>query len=270
MIAVAPLAAAGALLCWPASPVRARLRAITGGRRPRHWSGRQPGPAVLIGLPTLITFGLAGPVVAIAVAVVGATVRGQYRVRQRTRRQFRTAETMADALGGLVLELRAGAHPVAAAEATARDVGEPAAEVLRAIAATNRLGGDIAGLPDRFAPHGPALGRVLRPLVHAWTLAQQHGVPLADVLDAVHRDLAARLRFAHKVRARMAGPRASSAVLAVLPVFGVLLGQSMGAAPIRVLLVNPVGQVMLALGATLAGAGLWWIGKLTAKPAVLT
>jgi tight adherence protein B len=90
-------------------------------------------------------------------------------------------------------------------------------------------------------------------------------LPLADVLDAVGRDVTSRVRFAQRVRARMAGPRASGTVLAVLPVLGVLLGSGMGADPVRVLCTGSFGQLLLAVGTTLICAGLLWVTKLTSR-----
>jgi tight adherence protein B len=63
----------------------------------------------------------------------------------------------------------------------------------------------------------------------------------------------------------MAGPRASGAVLAALPVVGIGLGQLMGAAPLDVLLNTGIGQGLLAIGTVLACVGVLWIAKLTAQ-----
>lgn len=263
-------ATAGAVLCWPRTTSAPRLRALApvSTTRPRIGSRYHPSPPILIGVPALLvlmTFGI-GP--AIAVAVGGATARAQWRTRNDTRRRLTTAESMADALHGLVAELRSGAHPVAAAEAAARDAKAPADSVLTAIAATARLGGDLTTLPHRHTDN-PALIPVLRPLVNAWTLAQRHGLPLADVLDAVRADVVGRIRFAHKVRARMAGPRASGTVLAALPALGVLLGEAMGANPLHILLANPLGQALLAVGTILICLGLRWINHLTSQAVLL-
>ncbi|HEY0804679.1 MAG TPA: type II secretion system F family protein [Pseudonocardiaceae bacterium] len=263
-------ATAGALLCWPRATSTARLRALTPDptTRPRNGGRYRPSPPVLIGVPALLalcTFGI-GP--AIAAAVGGATARGQWRARNEARARLTSAEAMADALHGLVAELRAGAHPVAAAEAAAHDPKPPADAVLTQIAATARLGGDLTSIPHRYTTDNPALVPVLRPLVNAWTLAQRHGLPLADVLDAVRADVVGRIRFAHKVRARMAGPRASGAVLAALPALGVLLGEAMGAHPLHILFANSLGQALLAAGTILICLGLRWINRLTSQAAL--
>ncbi|HEX5116596.1 MAG TPA: type II secretion system F family protein [Pseudonocardiaceae bacterium] len=262
----APLAVtAGAVLCWPHRPPTHRLRALTGDRTPAPRVTWRPATPVLIAGATVAALLTFGPGVAAAVAMGGTTVRWLWRSHRRLTDQLAAADAMTDAVHGLVAELRSGAHPVLAAESAARDAKEPARAVLTTISATARLGGDLAQALHRFAADTPALAPVLRPLVHAWSLAQRHGLPLADVLDAVRRDVDGRVRFAHRVRARMAGPRASGTVLAVLPALGVVLGEGMGASPVHVLLASGLGQTLLATGTALICAGLYWITRLTAK-----
>jgi tight adherence protein B len=264
----ATLAAACALLCWPARPSRHRLRTLTGPVTRQRIPARRPGPLLLISAASLLALLCCGVGVAIAVAVGGVTARALWHTQRQATRQLSSAEAMVDAVHGMVAELRSGAHPVVAAESAAKDARAPARAVLTAIAATARLGGDLTVTLHRCTVDTPALAPVLRPLIHAWSLAQRQGLPLADVLDAVRRDVAGRLRFARRVRARMAGPKASGTVLAVLPLLGVLLGEGMGAHPSHVLLATPLGQTLLALGTSLICAGLYWITRLTSRTAL--
>lgn len=259
-------ATACALLCWPTTPSRHRLRTLTGppARRP-HLTTRRPGALLSIGIASIVTLLVSGIGVAIAVALAGVTGRTLWRAHRQAAQQLSSAESMVDAVHGMVAELRAGAHPVVAAESAARDAKAPARSVLLAISATARLGGDLTTTLHRCTTDTPTLAPVLRPLINAWSLAQHHGLPLADVLDAVRRDVAGRLRFARRVRARMAGPKASGTVLAVLPLLGVVLGEGMGARPVHVLLATPLGQTLLALGTALICAGLYWITRLTSR-----
>lgn len=266
MVTPALATTACVLLCWPTRLPRHRLRTLTGPpARRHHLPTRRPGPLLLIGIAAVLALLVSGPGLAIAVALGGSTGRMLWRSHRQVARQLSAAESMVDAVHGLVAELRSGAHPVVAAESAAKDARAPARAVLAAIAATARLGGDLTAALHRFTVDNPPLAPVLRPLIHAWSLAQRHGLPLADVLDAVRRDVAGRLRFAHRVRARMAGPKASGTVLAVLPLLGVLLGEGMDAHPVHVLLTTPLGQTLLALGTSLICAGLYWITRLTTR-----
>jgi len=54
----------------------------------------------------------------------------------------------------------------------------------------------------------------------------------------------------------------TAALLAALPLFGLLLGAGLGADPLRVLLHTPGGLSCLALGALLECAGIAWTGRI--------
>jgi tight adherence protein B len=101
-------------------------------------------------------------------------------------------------------------------------------------------------------------------LAGAWALAERHGIALAGPAAAVAHDLRARSRLAGGLRARLAGPRATAAVLAGLPVLGVLLGEGIGARPWAVLTAAGVGQVLLVVGVGLVCAGLAWTERIVA------
>ena len=260
-----PLAVlAAALLVLPASAAARRLRAL-GPPRPRR--SRKPRRRALI-VTTCVLMGLlAGPAALVATAMVGTVLWRGSRFRTNQRSRLTATWAVADGLAAFVAELKAGAHPAAAAAGAAHDAEEPAAMVLAGIASTARLGGDVTTSLDTMSRARPELTAALGPLARAWRLSDHHGVPLADVLDAVRRDLERRVAFAGQVRARMAGPQASAAVLAGLPVFGILLGEASGTRPLHVLTSTAVGQVLLVLGAALICAGLLWSARLTTRAA---
>ena len=74
-----------------------------------------------------------------------------------------------------------------------------------------------------------------------WRLAQTHGLAIATLMRAAHRDIVERERFSARVDAGMAGARTTAAVLAGLPVLGIGLGQLIGADPLGFLLSGGVG-----------------------------
>ena len=151
----------------------------------------------------------------------------------------------------MVAELRAGASPAAAAESAAADTSGQSADVLRALAGSARFGGELAeaSIPGELAK--------------AWSLCHRHGLPLAELLDAVRRDFAATARFALRAHAGMSGPRASAVVLAALPSLGLLLGEAMGARPLHVLTGTSIGGLLLVTGSALILAGVGWSVRLT-------
>ncbi|WP_415823207.1 type II secretion system F family protein, partial [Mycobacterium senriense] len=81
------------------------------------------------------------------------------------------------------------------------------------------------------------------------------------------RDIAERQRFSARVASSMAGARATATILAALPVLGVLLGQLIGARPLRFLLGGHAGGWLLLVGSTLACVGLLWADRIAERVA---
>jgi tight adherence protein B len=273
VLSVAVAALAAGVLCWPAGVGRSRL---TGLRRRearaqvvaagRNWVTRRCG-LPLVALAAGVGASLAGPGGGLAAAMVAGTGVARLRAGRDCRTAATAVTGLSDALGVLVAELRTGAHPgdaITAAADTHSD-GSPNARTdvgraLSAVAAAARLGADV---PAVLRSAGPAPLRAwLGRLADAWSLADHYGIPLADLLDAVRSDTEHRVRFAAEVQARLAGPRATAAVLAGLPLLGLALGQAVGAAPLRVLCETVVGQVLLVIGTAAACVGVLWSARL--------
>ena len=242
-----PLCVGAALACWPAAPTRlqAAVEQPTTVRVPDVWAlVRWLLPAALAGL-------LAGLGGAIAAGVLTLAWRQEWQAHGRATADLEMAAHTATALRTMVSELRSGAHPVTAAEAAA-EVVPAVADDLRALATSARLDGELraSALPE---------------LAAAWTLGKRYGLPMADVLNAARSDAEASLTFARRTRAKLAGPRASAAVLTGLPALCVLLGQAMGAAPLPVLTETAPGQLLLVVGSLLLWAGTAWCRALTGR-----
>ncbi|MDQ3763360.1 MAG: type II secretion system F family protein [Actinomycetota bacterium] len=280
MLSLAVAALAAGTLCWPAEVGRSRLpglhrrwlrpQAVAVGR---SWATRRFG-RLLVGLAAGVGALLAGPGGVLAAAMVTGTATARWRAGQDRRAAAAAATGLSDALGMLVAELRAGAHPGDAVRAAADTHAdrpsnvspEMPTEVVRALstaAAAARLGGDV---PAVLRTAGPAHLRAwLGRLADAWSLADRYGIPLADLLEAVRSDTEQRVRFAADVQARLAGPRATAAVLAGLPLLGLALGHAVGAAPLQVLRETPAGQVLLVAGTGLACIGVLWSARLVSR-----
>ena len=245
------------LCCLPLRRPGARLAELRGGRLP---VARRVPPRVgrRLVASAVVVVAVAGlvfqPVCALAAALLVCPAWRRWRERRRAASRVAEAEAMAEALRTMVAELRAGAHPSVAAEAAAAEAKPEAAKALRAAAASAEFGG-VTG------------SGVLAQLSAAWALAGQHGLPMADMLDAVRRDLDAAARFANRTRAGMAGPRASASILVLLPFVGIALGEAMGANPLRVLVTTPPGNVLLLVGTGLIWAGMAWSASLTEQVA---
>jgi tight adherence protein B len=259
------LVLAVASLCWPSAPGHRRLRAITGTAHRLAPVRYLPRPTTFLVVATSSALGLAAAGIggALAAALVATTAWRRHTARRTLRDTFTAMDALVEALRSMVADLRAGAHPATAAESAAADAPPQAATAMHAIAAAARLDGDVHRALAASRATTPAAAQILTHLARAWLLVQRHGVPLAEVLDAVRGDLHTRVRFARQVQARMAGPRASATVLALLPAIGITLGEAMRAHPLHVLRATPAGQILLIIGTILACAGVAWSARLT-------
>ncbi|OHU78621.1 type II secretion system F family protein [Mycobacteroides chelonae] len=225
----------------------------------RRWNWKLA--AAPVGVLVLAALWLLPLSVVIAVGVVGGTLCMWWSRRSRLKVQSKELAVLESGLDVLVGELRVGAHPVHAFEITAAELGGTVGEVFAAMAARARLGVRLDPAMPRL---GPLAGQWDR-IGSGWALAQQHGLAVADLLDACRTDLQERQRFTSRVNAGLAGPRATAAVLTGLPAVGIGLGQMIGAKPLAVLSSGGFGGVLLVVGVALACAGLLWSDAITGK-----
>jgi len=259
---VAMVAAVLATLCAIPQQPRALLRrrlgmAASGPRVPRApWLlgsglGAGLGLLALADTPHLVVVG------AVALGVASAATHLALRGRKRSARAVRRSHTI-DLCDALVAELRAGQPPAAALRLAAAEW--PGMEVLGTVAAS---GGDVphALRSAARAPGAEALGE----LAAGWEVAHRSGARLADVLER----LSAALRSDEDVRLEVAGAvapaRATARLLAVLPLFGALLGMGLGADPLGILVGSLFGALSLAAGAGLAVLGLYWVERIVTR-----
>jgi tight adherence protein B len=254
VVSAALVLLAGALACLPVRVAADRLGTLwplRGRTRPPRRFG---GPVAVGALAGLL---IAGPGGALAGALVAITVDRARTGRARLLAETTAASELAEALRRITEELRAGSHPAAALAGVTAD-GPVAGRLLAPAATAARLGDDVPTALLRGQHAGPGAAAELVRVAAAWSLAERHGVPLADVLVGVHDDIRWRVRFGAGVRAQLAGPRATAGVLTALPGLGVALGQLLGADPIAVLRGGPLGQTLLVVGLALIAAGRAW------------
>jgi tight adherence protein B len=250
-----PLLLAAAVVCAPGPVAGARLAALwpTPGAR-RSWRPRVAAPVLLGGLAGLLVAGPGGALAGVIMAFIGARKR---RARRAEGIAAAGAEQLAEALHRITDELRAGSHPSVALGGASAD-GPHAREALGPAAAAARLGDDVPAALRRTAADHTAMAAPLERMASAWSLADRHGIPLAELLAGVQADIRWQVRFGGTVRAQLAGPRATAAVLTALPAVGLALGQLIGADPISVLRGGVLGQALLVVGVALAAAGSAW------------
>ena len=255
-MSVAAVSLALALLIAPGPP-RRRL-GLASGR-----TSVPPSVWVLTGLACVVALMFVVPVtVIVALAVVALTLTARRRRAVASARRAEESSALQGALSVLVGELRVGAHPIAAFETSASEVDGPVAARLGEVAARARLGADVgAGLRD-VAAQSMLPGQWER-LAVCWQLAQAHGLAIASLMGTAHRDVVERDRYASRVRAGVAGARATAVILAGLPLLGIGLGELIGADPVRFLLSGGAGGWLLVVGVVLACCGLAWSDRIT-------
>ncbi|WP_433870990.1 type II secretion system F family protein [Saccharopolyspora sp. CA-218241] len=262
MLITATICLALALLCWPDLRARDRLAATGSGAT---GPGRPAVPLLRwapIPVAAVLGFLLLGPAGAVAALLLGALARRYARSRRGIRRRLELADELTAGLRLLVAQLRAGAHPAVAADGAAQESDPAVGAAFRAMSTAARWGGDVPkALAESGAPAG--LTAPLARLSRAWALADRHGVALAELVDAVRRDVDRRAAFRREVEAELAGPRSTAAVLTALPVVGLALGEAVGTAPLAVLGDGLPGQLLLLTGAGLLAAGIAWTTRLT-------
>lgn len=248
------------LLILPATAARRRYPRVLRSQRRRRIPVHRSLHCIA-GVSGMVALSLGSGALVTAV-LVGATVAVRVRRARRSGRHRAECGYLLDGLAAVIAELHVGAHPSVAAAVAARETSGIAAQAFAVGAARSRLGGSGA---DGILGPGTVIATELARVADAWRVAERHGLALAELLSAARTDLAARAKFRNRTEAALAGARATAAILAVLPVMGIGLGQLMGADPLRVLLISGIGTYLLPLGAGLACAGLLWADEITRR-----
>ncbi|SEG94510.1 tight adherence protein B [Actinacidiphila yanglinensis] len=192
-------------------------------------------------------------------------VRGALRTRAERAAAERTSAAVSALCGTVAGDLRAGRPPHAALTEAVQSAGWPASPELSRIAglllSAARFGGDVPGALRSAARGGPG-AHGLGAVAACWQVAVDGGAGLAAALDRVAAALRAEEDQRDDLRAQLAGPRSTAVLLALLPVFGLVLGTALGAHPALVLLHTPAGMACLASGVLLEWAGLAWTARI--------
>ncbi|NJQ07141.1 type II secretion system F family protein [Streptomyces lonarensis] len=201
----------------------------------------------------LLAVGSGSPLPLVVGLVAAPLTARRLRRREFRRRADRRGETVIAFCAAVAAEARAGRRPEEAVrEAGLPGLGPAEAEVTQAA----RTGGDVAAAL-RGAALLPGAGG-LAGAAACWQVATDGGASLATGLDRVAHALRSERDTREDLRAQLAGPRTTAAVLAALPAAGLLLGTALGAAPLAVLFTQPAGILCLLIGGALEAAGLLW------------
>jgi tight adherence protein B len=240
-----------------ASVIEARIEG--GTRRRQSWTVL---PIMIILVSLIIVAGYVakapGAVLGCAALLVVVTT-GRLVARHRRRRSARRMRAaVAYACTVLASYLRVGQVPSAALAIAAADC-----EVLRDGHHAHSLGGDVVHVwrqQARRAGYGGLLD-----LARAWQVSMDTGAPMSSTLDQVAASLSADQELIRVVNSELATARATSKVMAALPLCGVGIGYLLGGDPAGWLLAGPAGWACLLSGVLLACAGVLWIEALSRR-----
>lgn len=223
-----------------------------------------PAAAVVIAVPTALAGLLAGPVAGALVALAGLVALRVRTVRSSAAVAAAERDGALQACRVLSGELAAGRTPADALAAAAEVACGAVRTALRSGATAARLGGEVpAALVGPVG--GSAVPGVLQSLAACWAVCAQSGGGLSAAVSRLEEGLRADAAQRRRVDAELAGPRATAALLGVLPGGGLLLAVGVGADPLHVLLETPVGLVCLVTGLALDALGLLWTDRLVRR-----
>jgi tight adherence protein B len=126
--------------------------------------------------------------------------------------------------------------------------------------------GDDVPVALRAASTMPGCG-ALAGVAAGWEVSERTGAALSDVIVAVADSLRGEAAVRREADAQLATVRATSRLLAVLPVGTLLLLSGGGGSAMDFLLGSWVGLACLSVAAALVGSGMWWI-RVLARSAV--
>jgi tight adherence protein B len=224
----------------------------------RH--GRVLCAAAILTAGLLASLADRSPLPALALPTVAAYAAGRLRrVRDRSAVAAQRAAVV-DLCGALRAELEAGRQPGPALTEAAwcrPELADLAAEL-----GSPSFSGDPADSMRRAAAVPGRRGLVA--LAAGWRAAREHGISLAGTIAGIEEGLRAEQHHRQGLDAELSGIRATTVLLAILPLFGLALGSALGADPVHAALTRPVAEAGLAVGLLLELLGLSWTDRLIA------
>jgi tight adherence protein B len=210
---------------------------------------------LLVGSAVLDTHDVALAALALLTASgIGRILRRRSAVLAAQRR----GERVLGVCEAIASDLTAGQPPSAALERAAREWDE-----LAPVAAAGRMGADVPSALRELGSR-PGAGQ-LRRVAATWQVAHDTGAGLAAAMRAAGDAIRAERRTTRLVATELAAAHATARMLAVLPLFVLLLGMGIGGDPVGFLLHSTPGLVVLAAGLGLSFAGLSWLERIAER-----
>ena len=253
------LAASAVWLCWPV-PASGRLgdppvaRAVVRRSRTPLLVLVAVGAAVVGALADGVRGAVVGWVAGSVIAVFGWV---GLRARDG-RRRAAIGDQVARGCGELAALLRGGRDPLGALRTGAGD-----APLFAEAAAQQRVGGDLVTVLREASRRPGAEG--FAALATGWRVAERTGAAMTTTLDDLAASLVAERELRRTVATELAAARLTGRLLGLLPAVGLVLGYAVGGDPRGDLTGSPPGLACLALGGSLAAAGVVWSESLAER-----
>lgn len=190
-------------------------------------------------------------------AVAGGLAPMLWLLRARARRSRLVSEQLPEALEMMARSLRAGHALSAGFELVAREMPAPVSVEFARAFEEQRLGLSFDDAVRRMAVRCP-LNADVRIFAISAVIQRETGGNLAEILDNIARTIRDRYRFQAKLRALTAEGRTSALVLGALPFLMAFLLALINPVYISVLVTDPMGNVILAMG-----VASWAFGQVT-------
>jgi tight adherence protein B len=197
---------------------------------------------------------------ALALGLVAAAAPPQYLVYQRAKRLQRIEYQLPDALDLIGRALRAGHSLSSAIQAAGEELPEPIGSEFRQVFDEINYGVATPVALENLARRVPSVD--LGFFVVSVLIQRETGGNLAEVLDNISGIVRDRLTLLGKVKALSAEGRFSGVVLAMLPFATGTLLYLVQPDFMIVLWVEPIGRIMVAVGAVLMLMGGLWMRKI--------
>jgi tight adherence protein B len=198
----------------------------------------------------------AGPeTVALAVILVVALIPAiaLFRRQRKGRAESEVADRVLETTELLAAELAAGLPPGVALQHAAHSWS-----TLQPVAEAERLGASVPSAWRAIAEQNAGAGD-LRLVGAGWDAALRTGGGLAEATARVASSIRANRASARVIASELASARATSRLVAGLPIAALLMGTSEDSHPVQFLFADPVGLACLAGGLAFGLVGLWWI-----------
>ena len=217
------------------------------------------GAAVATVAAALLFFILGGPILALAALAVPVVAR-VWLTRKASKRRKKFADQLPATLLMLSASLRSGRALTQALESLAKESPEPTGSEISRVVIEARIGRDLVDGLERVAERMGSTD--FEWVVRAIAVSRELGGDLAEILDRVSDTIRDRAQIQRQVRSLSAEGRMSAWILMGLPVFVGLVVSKTNGDYLNLLFSNNFGRVLIGLGLFSFAAGGAWIRRI--------